>query len=163
MDTGAREQIEARFPGLRDGDEGLDAEEGRDRRGEAGDGARGGGGADGDGQRDGDGCAASGAKHRPFGDGALGAGGVGLLLGVVAGGVAVAGNNDLSKKCSASGACPKSASGEVATTVALTHVSTAGFVLAGLGVAVGVTLFSFRQRRATRTGRLSRSVRVSLV
>lgn len=70
---------------------------------------------------------------------AFGAGGAGLLLGAVAGGLVAAGNDELSKNCAPSGACPTSASGKLDSTRALSYASTAGFVLAAVGAAAGLT------------------------
>ncbi len=71
---------------------------------------------------------------------AFGIGGAGLVLGAVTAGVAVAGKNSLAEKCAPSGACDESARGELDTSIAMSRVSTAGFIVAGIGAAVGATL-----------------------
>lgn len=71
---------------------------------------------------------------------AFGAGGAGLVLGVVTGAIATSDKSSLAKTCGPSHVCPKSAQGDLENTVTLSHVSTVGFVVAGLGAAVGVTL-----------------------
>jgi hypothetical protein len=71
---------------------------------------------------------------------AFSAGGAGLLMGVIGGALAGVNNADLAKKCKPTGACPSSARGELNDTTILTTTSTTGFVLAGVGAAVGVTL-----------------------
>lgn len=71
---------------------------------------------------------------------AFSAGGAGLLAGVIGGALAGVNNADLAKKCKPTGACPESARGELTDTHILTTTSTAGFVLAGVGGAVGAAL-----------------------
>lgn len=71
---------------------------------------------------------------------AFGAGGAGLVLGAVTAGVAAAGKSRLSEVCAPSGACDETARGELDTALTMARVSTAGFIVAGLGAAVGVTL-----------------------
>ncbi len=71
---------------------------------------------------------------------AFGAGGAGLVVGVVTGTVSIAKFGDFEKACGPQLQCPPSLRGDVETGRVLGHVSTAGFVLAGVGAAVGVTL-----------------------
>lgn len=71
---------------------------------------------------------------------AFGAGGAGLVVGAITGAVSIAKFGDMKKVCGEALICPPSQQGEIDTGRALGHVSTAGFVVAGLGAAVGVTL-----------------------
>lgn len=71
---------------------------------------------------------------------AFGVGGAGLVLGAVAAGVAAAKTADLKKVCGDALTCPPSERGNLDGATTLAHVSTVGFVLAGVGAAVGVTL-----------------------
>lgn len=82
---------------------------------------------------------------------AFGVGGAGLVVGAVTGGLAMANNDDLSKKCKANGACPESARAELSQTNAFTTTSTIGFVAAALGAGVGVTLLLLSRKPATPT------------
>lgn len=70
----------------------------------------------------------------------FGVGGAGLIAGAVAGGVAIAQLGDLKKVCGDALVCPPSEHGHVDAANVSAGVSTAGFVLAGVGAAVGVTL-----------------------
>jgi len=81
---------------------------------------------------------------------AFGVGGAGLVLGVVAGAVTASGNESLSKKCDPSGTCPKASRDELDRTLAVSRASTAGFVIAGVGAAVGVTLLLLPGKRAAQ-------------
>jgi hypothetical protein len=71
---------------------------------------------------------------------AFSAGGAGLLVGAITGAVSIAKFGDFEKACGPRLECPSSLRGEVETGRTLGHVSTAGFVLAGVGAALGVTL-----------------------
>ncbi|MFO0591432.1 MAG: PEGA domain-containing protein [Polyangiaceae bacterium] len=71
---------------------------------------------------------------------AFGFGGLGLLTGVVAGAFAAGRMADLSSLCGKPRLCPESARGAADDGRAAAHLSTSGFVLAGLGAAVGVGL-----------------------
>lgn len=73
---------------------------------------------------------------------ALGIGGVGLATGIVAGTVAVVKFGDLEKACGTDLVCPGRLRGEVETGRAVAQISTVGFVVAGLGAAVGLTLLA---------------------
>lgn len=70
----------------------------------------------------------------------FGVGGVGLVVGAIAAGVSFAKFGELEKACGPELACAESLRGEVETGRTLGHVSTAAFVVAGVGAAVGVTL-----------------------
>ncbi len=82
---------------------------------------------------------------------AFGAGGVGLVLGAITGGVAAAAKADLAKTCKPSGACPESARGDLDRANALSYASTAGFAVAGIGAAVGVTLLLLSTKATSGT------------
>lgn len=71
---------------------------------------------------------------------AFGAGGVGLVVGAVAAGVAAAKTDDLKKVCGDPIRCPPSERGNLDAATTTAHISTAGFVLAGVGAAAGVVL-----------------------
>lgn len=71
---------------------------------------------------------------------AFGVGGAGLVLGAVTGGLALAKTGELQSKCGSALDCPESLRGQGDTTVALSRASTVGFVVAGVGAAVGVVL-----------------------
>lgn len=71
---------------------------------------------------------------------AFGVGGAGLVLGAITGGVSLAQFGDVKSACGTDSKCPEARRGDVDTGKTLAHVSTAGFVLAGLGAAAGVTL-----------------------
>lgn len=79
---------------------------------------------------------------------ALGAGGVGLVLGVATGVAAVAKKNDVAGACSPTNVCPIAARGDYDTALTLARVSTVGLVVAGVGAAVGVTLLVVSSRKA---------------
>jgi tetratricopeptide (TPR) repeat protein len=70
---------------------------------------------------------------------AFGAGGVGLVLGAITGGISLAQYGDVKKTCSGT-VCPESQRSAADAGKALGYVSTVGFVLAGVGAAAGVTL-----------------------
>lgn len=70
---------------------------------------------------------------------AFGAGGLGLIVGAITGGLAAADKADLLNTCKADGECPKSARAKLSEANTLSYVSTTGFVIAGLGAAIGVT------------------------
>ena len=71
---------------------------------------------------------------------AFGVGGAGLVLGAITAGVAAAKTADLTKVCGDALVCPPSERGNLDGATTTAHVSTVGFVLAGVGAAVGVTL-----------------------
>lgn len=70
---------------------------------------------------------------------AFAAGAVGLGVGAVFGGLALSNKGGLDEVCSNKD-CPTSEAARIDQTKLLSHVSTAGFALAGVGVALGVTL-----------------------
>jgi hypothetical protein len=79
-----------------------------------------------------------GGPQRTWGWVALGVGAAGLLTGAVAG-IVIMSNTSLRNDCP-HGACPSSKSGSVNTYNLLRNTSTAGFIVGGVGTAVGVTL-----------------------
>jgi hypothetical protein len=79
---------------------------------------------------------------------ALAVGGAGLAVGAVTGMLALARMPGLKEACGSDlHLCPESYRGELDSTRALGHVSTAGFILGGVGAAVGVTLLLWPQKR----------------
>lgn len=83
---------------------------------------------------------------------AFGVGGVGLLVGIATGAVALSMKSDLVQKCSPAKECPLGVRGDYDTMAAMSHASTVGLVAAGLGTAVGVTLLVIDARKsATKT------------
>ncbi|MFO0587431.1 MAG: hypothetical protein U0441_07825 [Polyangiaceae bacterium] len=72
---------------------------------------------------------------------AFGVGGLGLIVGSVTGGLAAADNAKLAGACNkTTGACPENQRSTLAELNAFSYASTAAFVVAGLGAALGVTL-----------------------
>jgi len=71
---------------------------------------------------------------------AFGAGGAGLIVGVVAGAVAAVKRDTLGKTCGPEMVCPKSARADLDEAHTLANVSNVGLVVAGIGAAAGVTL-----------------------
>lgn len=71
---------------------------------------------------------------------AFGVGGAGLVAGAVAGGIAAARTSELKKLCGDPIECPRSQQGALNDAKLSAYVSTAGFVLAGVGAVAGVTL-----------------------
>jgi hypothetical protein len=71
---------------------------------------------------------------------AFGFGGAGLLTGVIAGSIAAAKLSDLGQVCGPDLSCPSPLRGDAEMGRAAAHVATVGFIAAGLGAAVGVTL-----------------------
>jgi hypothetical protein len=67
----------------------------------------------------------------------FGIGAFGLVLGSITGGISFAQAQDLQDTCE-DNVCPSSRQDEVDTMLALAHTSTASFVLAGVGVTLGV-------------------------
>lgn len=86
---------------------------------------------------------------------AFGAGGAGLLTGIITGAVSLAKYGDVKDACNAELVCPATLRGEADTGKALGHVSTAGFVLAGVGAAVGVTLLLVTPGKSASNAALS--------
>ena len=94
---------------------------------------------------------------------AFGFGAAGLLTGAIATGVSAAKLSELKGHCGADLVCPPDARENADAGRAAGHVATAGFVLAGLGAAVGLTLLALPTRTTpTRDGRGS-SPRVGLL
>jgi hypothetical protein len=79
---------------------------------------------------------------------AFGVGGAGLVLGIVAGGVTIAKTNALGGKCDASNVCTKSLRGDFDEANTFANVSNVGFIVAGIGAAVGTTLLVLSVRKA---------------
>ena len=71
---------------------------------------------------------------------AFGVGGAGLVAGIVGGAVVASLDGNLSEACKSSGACPPGARGNLDGARTASYVSTTGFIVAGLGAAVGATL-----------------------
>jgi hypothetical protein len=68
----------------------------------------------------------------------FGVGGAGLILGAVAGGLASAATSDLKNRCT-DDRCPRATTeDDYQSALSLAHASTAGFVIAGVGAAIGV-------------------------
>lgn len=67
----------------------------------------------------------------------FGIAGVGIVLGSITGGISFAQAQDLQDTCN-DNVCPADRGGEVDTMLALAHVSTTSFVLAGVGATLGV-------------------------
>lgn len=78
---------------------------------------------------------------------AFGVGGAGLVLGAIGGGVATAKFGEIKEMCGESLVCPESARGTYDAANAASYVSTAGFIAAGVGAAVGVTLLLLPARK----------------
>ncbi len=72
---------------------------------------------------------------------AFGAGGVGLVVGAIAGAASMAALGDVRDACGGTKSCPPSQRNAVSTGGTLADVSTVGFIVAGVGAAVGVTLW----------------------
>jgi len=79
------------------------------------------------------------ATYQAIGIGALAVGGAGLLMGAIAGGVAVGQQSDLEERCPER-VCPPEAHGDADGYDASRATATVGFVIAGVGAAAGVTL-----------------------
>lgn len=73
---------------------------------------------------------------------AFGAGGLGLIVGAVAGGLTLGKVGEIRALCGDDLVCPRGTEGEVGLdgARAVSHVSTVGFALAGAGIAAGVVL-----------------------
>jgi hypothetical protein len=71
---------------------------------------------------------------------AFGAGGAGLVIGGIFGGVALGDRGSLDTKCNASKVCPSSAQGTLDSLHTTSTVSTIGFIAGAVGVAAGVVL-----------------------
>lgn len=83
---------------------------------------------------------------------AFGAGGAGLVVGVIAGAITGAQMESVKKTCGPQLDCPESFRGQVDDARITSRVATVGFVLAGVGAAVGVTLLLIPTKRATPSG-----------
>ena len=71
---------------------------------------------------------------------AFGASGLGLLTGLVAGGIAMSKMGELRGACGEELVCPDRLRGDAELGRVAAHIGTAGFVTAGVGAAVGLTL-----------------------
>lgn len=71
---------------------------------------------------------------------ALSLGGAGLIAGAIGGGLALAEKASLDEACPTKTSCPVERQGDIDTMMTLSHVSTAGFVVGAVGVAVGTLL-----------------------
>lgn len=94
---------------------------------------------------------------------AFGFGGLGLLTGVVAGAFAAGRMADLKATCRGGVLCPESARAAADEGRTAAHLSTTGFVLAGLGAAVGTGLFLFSIPGAPASARLTTGLTSVLV
>jgi hypothetical protein len=86
----------------------------------------------------------SGSAQRTWGWAVAGVGAAGLLTGIVTG-IAVMANTSLRNDCP-NGACAPSKSGSVDTYNLMRNISTAGFIVGGVGAAVGVSLLLWTPR-----------------
>lgn len=84
---------------------------------------------------------------------AFGVGGAGLIVGVVAGAVTAAKSDSLKTTCGDALVCPTGVRSEGDAALAAAHASTVGFVVAGVGAAVGVTLLLLPSKPA-KTARM---------
>jgi hypothetical protein len=82
---------------------------------------------------------------------AFGAGGVGLLLGVITGAVALGDHGSLANKCSG-GSCPPSEQSDLDNYHTMGMLSTVGFIVAGVGAATGVVLLLTAPKESSTTG-----------
>lgn len=73
----------------------------------------------------------------------FGLGSAGLVSGAVTGGLALAKSAELEKACAPDGTCPAYRSGEIESMQALSHASTASWVVAGVGLAAGIGALVF--------------------
>jgi hypothetical protein len=76
---------------------------------------------------------------------AFGIGGAGLIAGAVTGAIALGKHSDLSKSCTG-GSCGPAQQDELSSYHSMGLISTIGFVVAGVGVATGVTLLVVRPK-----------------
>jgi hypothetical protein len=76
---------------------------------------------------------------------ALTIGGLGLATGVAAGAVVAAKSSDLASACGPTKACPSDKQSEISNAKTWATVSTAGFIVAGAGVATGLVLLLARR------------------
>lgn len=83
---------------------------------------------------------------------AFGVGGVGLVVGAIAGGVALSKMDGFRRRCGPELQCPASLSGELDGARVTGHVSTVGFAVAGAGAALGTLLLVLPSRRGGATG-----------
>lgn len=79
---------------------------------------------------------------------AFGTAGLGLVTGLVAGGIAASTMDDLRRACGPDLVCPEAHRGQADLGRAAAHTGTAGFVMAGVGAAVGLTLLLVQDRAA---------------
>lgn len=79
---------------------------------------------------------------------AFGAGGAALVLGAVMGALTVTKMDEVRKTCGEGLVCPDAYRDEVDGARTLGHVSTAGFIAAGVGAAVGVVLVVLPRKKA---------------
>lgn len=79
---------------------------------------------------------------------AFGVGGAGLVLGAVTGLLTVAKMDDVRATCGEALVCPEGYRGDVDGAKTLGHVSTAGFIAAGVGAAAGVILLVLPGKKA---------------
>ena len=70
----------------------------------------------------------------------VGVGAAGLLIGVISGAIVLGGEGDLLDQCGKDRTCPPQVKDDVQAFDAARNASTAGFVIAGAGAAIGTTL-----------------------
>ena len=85
---------------------------------------------------------------------AFGAGGVGLVLGIVTAAIGGVKAGDVAAACGPTKHCPDSIRGDYDTALALSRVATGGFIAAGVGAAVGGTLLVVQKRGAAPSASL---------
>lgn len=78
----------------------------------------------------------------------MGIGGVGLVTGAITGGIALGDHSTLANACTG-GSCPSTQAGELSSYHTMGGVSTAAFVVGGIGVAAGVVLLIAQPRIST--------------
>lgn len=83
---------------------------------------------------------------------AFGVGGAGLVVGAIAGGVALSKMDEFRRRCGPELQCPASLAGELDGARVTGHVSTVGFAVAGAGAALGTLLLVLPSRRGGATG-----------
>lgn len=83
---------------------------------------------------------------------AFGAGGAALVLGAVTGILTITKMDEVRATCGQALMCPEGYRGEVDGAKTLGHVSTAGFIAAGVGVAAGVVLLALPRKAPAAVG-----------
>lgn len=73
----------------------------------------------------------------------FGLGSAALVTGAVTGGLALAKSTELETACATDGSCPAYRAGDIESMRALSHASTASWVVAGVGLAAGIGALVF--------------------